>query len=96
MATKERIALRDNIKEILEQNCPDNIITDVNPLHPLLYWVESELHEYSKHLQGKVLDAQIERDALRIENEELKEKITECENKYVEYLEDFEAYKKNN
>lgn len=94
MNPKDSNRLRDKIIEILQAHCTDNTGTDVRPLYPLLHWVESELHEYGKNLQGHVLDwkARYEdeiRDGelLRTKAEELQERIIECESDYKEICE---------
>jgi cobalamin biosynthesis Mg chelatase CobN len=107
MNPKDSNRLRDKIIEIIESRCfaddKKETPTPLAAVYPLLHFFEAELHEYGKHLQGKVLDLEsmlemtanankelkerydsaiIEGDLLRTKNEELQERIIECESDY--------------
>lgn len=72
MNPKDSNRLRDKIIDILDTCSGDTVNT--KPLYPLLHFFEAELHEYGKHLQGKVLDLESMLQMAANANKELKER----------------------
>jgi hypothetical protein len=106
MKTVEQIKysnqLRDKIIEIIEHKCfAENRKETPTPLasvYPLLHFVEAELHEYGKTLQGTILDLEWdlnhhkekhEREVALLESkiDELNEGLTEVRNDYQDICE---------
>lgn len=73
--------LRDKIIEIVEDKCfaedKRETPTPLAVVYPLLHFLEGELHEYGKHLQGKVLNLTQELEDAKYEIETLRGQIVD-------------------
>lgn len=73
--------IRDKIIEIIESRAyadtTKKTYTPFSPVYPLLHFFEAEMHEYGKHLQGKVLDLTQELEDSKYEIETLRGQIVD-------------------
>jgi predicted DNA-binding protein YlxM (UPF0122 family) len=81
-------------KETFIQRMADHFSVPNDSIRDILMWHEAQLHEYGTKLQGELLDwksrfadAVLEGDILRTKNEELQERIIECESDYKDICE---------
>jgi hypothetical protein len=81
-------------KETFIQRMADHFSVPNDSMRDILMWHEGALHQYGTTLQGKVLDLEgrlesaiLDGDLLRTKNEELEERIIECESDYKDICE---------